>query len=88
MLELLDALAAMQLTLMSHGPGILRSHFQGSLFTVYLRPLGPLWWGLVERAEQLAGAVGELLRAQGGRRKGVAAEEVRKQVRRGGRGGG
>ena len=80
MLELLDALAAMQLTLLSHGPGIMGRHFQGSLFTVYLRPLGPMWWGLVDRAEQLARAVGELLKAKGEGRRREAADEVRKYV--------
>jgi hypothetical protein len=60
LLELLDALAALQMTL-QQGP-VIAGSFNGNAYMFYLQPLHELWQASLDQAKQLAAATAQHLR--------------------------
>jgi len=74
LLELLDALAALQMTL-QQGPAVTGA-FRGNAFTFYLHPLRGLWQAAMDQAAVLAAATATHLRSP----SCAHAAEVKKEV--------
>jgi hypothetical protein len=74
LLELLDALAALQMTL-QQGPAVTGA-FRGNAFTFYLHPLRGLWQAAMDQAAVVAAATATHLRSP----SCAHAAEVKKEV--------